>query len=66
MYELYASVFCGKHASPIVATEVTMTLARRVNELRTAKGESLQQTADAVGVSKAHIWQLERGKADNP
>ncbi len=29
-------------------------------------GQSLQQAADAVGVSKAHIWELEKGKADNP
>jgi len=29
-------------------------------------GESFQKLADAVGVSKAHVWQLERGKTDNP
>jgi transcriptional regulator with XRE-family HTH domain len=28
--------------------------------------ESLQEVADAVGVSKAHIWELEKGRADNP
>ena len=32
----------------------------------TQLGESLQQVADAVGVSKAHIWELEKGRADNP
>jgi transcriptional regulator with XRE-family HTH domain len=26
----------------------------------------LQEVADAVGVSKAHIWELEKGRADNP
>ena len=26
----------------------------------------LQHVADAVGVSKAHIWELEKGRADNP
>lgn len=30
--------------------------------LRAEKGASLQQVADAVGVSKAHIWELETGK----
>lgn len=30
------------------------------------KGESLQQVADAVGVSKAHIWELEKGTSKNP
>lgn len=43
-----------------------MGLGKRIKELRESKGESLQQTADAVGTSKAHVWQIERGKADNP
>ena len=43
-----------------------MSLGSRVNDLRVAKNDSLQKTADAVGTSKAHIWQIERGKALNP
>jgi transcriptional regulator with XRE-family HTH domain len=43
-----------------------MGLGVRLKELRIAKGESLQQTADAVKTSKAHVWQMERGQADNP
>ena len=43
-----------------------MNVARRINELRLARGESLQDVASAVGVSKAHIWELEKGRADNP
>jgi len=43
-----------------------MGLGSRVKKLREGKEESLQQTADAVGTSKAHVWQIERGKADNP
>ena len=43
-----------------------MSLGMRLKELRENKKESLQQTADAVGTSKAHIWQIERGQADNP
>lgn len=43
-----------------------MGLGQRISELRTKKGESFQKLADAVDVSKAHIWQLERGKTDNP
>lgn len=43
-----------------------MSLAVRIKDLRLKRGESLQATADAVGTSKAHIWQIERGKADNP
>lgn len=43
-----------------------MGMGARLKELRVAKGESLQQTADVVGTSKAHLWQIERGKAVNP
>jgi transcriptional regulator with XRE-family HTH domain len=43
-----------------------MSLATRVAKLRRSKGKSLQDVADAVGVSKAHIWELEKGRADNP
>jgi transcriptional regulator with XRE-family HTH domain len=43
-----------------------MSLGARITRLRLVKGESLQQVADAVGVSKAHIWELEKGRADNP
>src|SRR5687767_15848497 len=43
-----------------------MSLATRVAKLRRQKGQSLQEVADAVCVSKAHIWELEKGRADNP
>ena len=43
-----------------------IALAERMNRLRLRKGESLQDVATAVGVSKAHIWELEKGRADNP
>lgn len=43
-----------------------MTLAERLAELRVGKKASLQTVADAVGVSKPHIWELEKGKATNP
>ena len=43
-----------------------MSLATRLFELRLKSGQSLQQVADAVGVSKAHIWELEKAKTDNP
>lgn len=42
-----------------------MSLGAKLNELRMRKGESLQQTADAVGVTKTHIWELEKGKSAN-
>ena len=43
-----------------------MSLGSRISQLRLQKRQSLQQVADAVGVSKAHIWELEKGRTDNP
>jgi transcriptional regulator with XRE-family HTH domain len=45
---------------------LTKILAPRLKELRLKKGESLQDLADAVKASKAHIWELETGKSSNP
>ena len=43
-----------------------MTLAARLADLRKKKSQSLQDVADAVGASKAHVWQIETGRAQNP
>ena len=43
-----------------------MSLALKIAALRRQRNESLNDVAKAVGVSKAHVWQLERGEADNP
>ena len=43
-----------------------MALGAILKELRMRAGESLQQVADAIGSSKAHIWELETGKNKNP
>ena len=43
-----------------------MGLGATITELRLKKGQSLQEVANAVGVSKAHVWELEKGRADNP
>jgi transcriptional regulator with XRE-family HTH domain len=45
---------------------VAITMAQRLKELRLKKGESLQDVADAVKASKAHVWELETGKSRNP
>ncbi|HEX3756870.1 MAG TPA: helix-turn-helix transcriptional regulator [Rhizomicrobium sp.] len=47
-------------------TKSPMTLGGKIAALRLNARESLQDVADAVGVSKAHIWELEKGRADNP
>jgi transcriptional regulator with XRE-family HTH domain len=43
-----------------------VALGAKLKKLRLKKGRSLQQVADAVGSSKAHIWELETGKSKNP
>jgi transcriptional regulator with XRE-family HTH domain len=43
-----------------------MSIAAKLKELRLRKGMSLQAVADAVGASKAHIWDLETERAKNP
>lgn len=42
------------------------TLASRLKELRLRSGQSLQEVADAIKASKAHVWELETGKSRNP
>jgi len=39
---------------------------RKIERTEDEAGESLQQVADAIGTSKAHIWELEMGKNKNP
>lgn len=43
-----------------------MTIGARLKELRIRHGKSLQDVADAVGLSKAHVWNLEKGESSNP
>jgi transcriptional regulator with XRE-family HTH domain len=43
-----------------------MAVGDRIKELRMQKGQSLQQVADAIGASKAHIWELESNRSKNP
>lgn len=43
-----------------------MHIGERLHSLRQKSGQSLQAVADAVGISKAHIWELEKGHSKNP
>lgn len=43
-----------------------MTLASKLRQLRTARRLSLQDVANAVGISKAHVFNLEKGITNNP
>jgi transcriptional regulator with XRE-family HTH domain len=43
-----------------------MALADRIKEFRMKKKMSLQDVAECVGASKAHIWDLETARSKNP
>ena len=43
-----------------------MPLKDNLRKHRERARKSLQQVADDVGASKAHIWELETGRAKNP
>ncbi len=43
-----------------------MSFARKLHDLRVAHRLSLQNVADAVGISKAHVFNLEKGITANP
>lgn len=43
-----------------------MSFASKLHELRLARRLSLQNVADKVGISKAHVFNLEKGITANP
>jgi transcriptional regulator with XRE-family HTH domain len=43
-----------------------MSFANKLKQCRLRKGQSLQEVADDLGISKAHFWELETGKSRNP
>lgn len=43
-----------------------MSFARKLHDLRIAHRLSLQDVATAIDVSKAHVWNLEKGLTGNP
>lgn len=43
-----------------------MSFARKLSQLRIANRMSLQDVATAIGVSKAHVFNLEKGTTANP
>lgn len=40
--------------------------ARRIKTLRTARDLTLQDVADASGLTKSHVWEIEQGRSVNP
>ena len=45
---------------------MTTPLGKRLRQYREAKGLTLQQVADAVGCTKAYIWELEMKDGQRP
>jgi len=43
-----------------------MSFGRKLHDLRVANRMSLQDVANAVSMSKAHVWNLEKGLSENP
>jgi transcriptional regulator with XRE-family HTH domain len=43
-----------------------MPFGKRLRQFREAKGLTLQQVADAVGCTKAYIWELEMREGQRP
>ncbi len=41
-------------------------LGTRIKLLRELRDMSLQAVADAAGLTKSHIWEMEQGKSTNP
>jgi transcriptional regulator with XRE-family HTH domain len=46
--------------------DIVMALGLKIKELRLNKKKSLQEVANAIKISKTHIWEIERGTAKNP
>lgn len=43
-----------------------MQIGERLFNMRQKSNLSLQDVATAVGISKAHVWELEKGRSKNP
>lgn len=41
-------------------------LGARIKMLRNIREMTLQQVADAAGLTKSHVWELEQGRSSNP
>lgn len=47
-------------------TDDVMTLGELLRNERGRLGLSLQKVADAAGMTKGHVWELENGRSRNP
>lgn len=47
-------------------SDIVKSVGLRLTDLRAQRGLTLQAVADRAGLSKAHVWSLEQGRAKNP
>jgi transcriptional regulator with XRE-family HTH domain len=47
-------------------TDWNSTFGERIAWLRKSKKESLQDVVDAIGITKSHVWDLEKERSRNP
>lgn len=47
-------------------SKLALRISRTAKALRDKHGLSLQQAADRIGCSKAHLWEFEKGTSVNP
>lgn len=47
-------------------TKGSRKLGRRLRAHRKSRELTLQEAADAIGISKSHLWELESGRNPNP
>jgi transcriptional regulator with XRE-family HTH domain len=40
--------------------------SKRMRKLREARDMTLQEVADASGITKSHVWEMEQGRSVNP
>lgn len=43
-----------------------VSLAKKIAWARDGRGESLETVAKLAGITKSHLWDLERGRSKNP
>ena len=51
---------------PTSIPEAKKDLANHLKSLRQAAGLSLDEVAQRAGLTKGHIWELEKGRVNNP
>ena len=52
--------------NPEQAAEIAAAIALNVRELRSERKLSLDDLAKAAGVTKSHVWEIEKGNSTNP